>query len=122
MGGIIGSFVSFYVMNDIGLIQYELDVFQLILLTFIVGICGQLGDFVQELEKYFNENVENWENRTNYALIKQDEIRPGGEPGKRSNLVPFQEWWETERTRQGDEDGGVNPVTRKVKTESPNRG
>ena len=51
VGGIIGSFVSFYVMNDIGLIQYELDVFQLILLTFIVGICGQLGDFVQSMFK-----------------------------------------------------------------------
>ena len=74
----------------------------------------QTGITNEDIEKYFNENVENWESRTNYALIKQDEIRPGGEPGKRSNLVPFQEWWETERTRQGDQDGGVNPVTRKV--------
>ena len=51
VGGIIGSFVSFYVLNDIGLLHYELDLFQLILLTFIVGICGQLGDFVQSMFK-----------------------------------------------------------------------
>ena len=38
VGGIVGSFISFYVMNDIGLIQYELDVLQLILLTCIVAV------------------------------------------------------------------------------------
>lgn len=51
IGGIVGSFVSFYVMNNLGFIQYELNGLHLITLTFIVGVCGQLGDFVESMFK-----------------------------------------------------------------------
>ncbi|MBC8346752.1 MAG: phosphatidate cytidylyltransferase [Candidatus Marinimicrobia bacterium] len=51
VGGIVGSFISFYLMNMYGFIQYELTLFNIITLTFIVGICGQLGDFVESMFK-----------------------------------------------------------------------
>jgi phosphatidate cytidylyltransferase len=49
--GIIGAFASFYVMNRIGFIQYVLSPLQVLILTFIVGVCGQLGDFVESMLK-----------------------------------------------------------------------
>ncbi|MEA1880802.1 MAG: phosphatidate cytidylyltransferase, partial [Candidatus Marinimicrobia bacterium] len=51
VGGIIGSFVSFYLMNKYGFIQYDLSLVNILILTFIVGICGQLGDFVESMFK-----------------------------------------------------------------------
>lgn len=51
VAGIIGSFLSFYFMNNIGFIQIELNTLQLVILTIIVGICGQLGDFVESMFK-----------------------------------------------------------------------
>jgi len=51
VGGIVGSFISFYVMDIIGLIQYDISLLQILTLTFIVGICGQLGDFVESMFK-----------------------------------------------------------------------
>ena len=38
-------------MNNIGFIQIELNILQLVILTIIVGICGQLGDFVESMFK-----------------------------------------------------------------------
>jgi len=49
--GIIGAFASFYVMDMIGFIQYVLSPLQVLILTFIVGVCGQLGDFVESMLK-----------------------------------------------------------------------
>jgi len=51
VGGIIGAFASFYVMDMIGFIQYVLSPLQVLILTFIVGVCGQLGDFVESMLK-----------------------------------------------------------------------
>ncbi|MBT3738317.1 MAG: phosphatidate cytidylyltransferase [Candidatus Marinimicrobia bacterium] len=51
IAGIIGSFLSFYIMDSVGFIQIELSLLQLLILTFIVGICGQLGDFVESMFK-----------------------------------------------------------------------
>ena len=39
------------IMNNIGFIQIELNTLQLVILTIIVGICGQLGDFVESMFK-----------------------------------------------------------------------
>ena len=38
-------------MDKIGFIQIELNFVHLLILTFIVGICGQLGDFVESMFK-----------------------------------------------------------------------
>jgi phosphatidate cytidylyltransferase len=38
-------------MDSVGFIQIELSLSQLLILTFIVGICGQLGDFVESMFK-----------------------------------------------------------------------
>ncbi len=51
LGGIVGAFVSFYVMNNLNFIQFELNGLHLLTLTFIVGVCGQLGDFVESMFK-----------------------------------------------------------------------
>jgi len=51
VGGIVGSFASFYFMNTYGFIQYELSLIHILVLTFIVGVCGQLGDFVESMFK-----------------------------------------------------------------------
>jgi len=51
VGGIVGSFVSFYLMNMNGFIQYDLSLVNIIILTIIVGVCGQLGDFVESMFK-----------------------------------------------------------------------
>ncbi len=51
VGGVVGSFTSFYLMNLYGFIQYELDLPSILILTFIVGVCGQLGDFVESMFK-----------------------------------------------------------------------
>ncbi len=51
LGGIVGAFVSLYVMNNLGFIQFELNGLHLLTLTFIVGVCGQLGDFVESMFK-----------------------------------------------------------------------
>ena len=51
IGGIIGAFGSIYFMNQAGFIQYTLNEMQLILLTGIIGVGGQLGDFVESMFK-----------------------------------------------------------------------
>lgn len=51
VGGIFGSFFAFYVMNTIGFIQSDLNSTHLLILTFITGFCGQLGDFVESMFK-----------------------------------------------------------------------
>ena len=51
VAGILGSFLSFYFMDNIGFIKIELNLIHLLILTFIVGICGQLGDFVESMFK-----------------------------------------------------------------------
>ena len=51
VGGVVGSFTSFYLMNLYGFIQYELNLPSILILTFIVGVCGQLGDFVESMFK-----------------------------------------------------------------------
>ena len=38
-------------MNLYGFIQYELNLPSILILTFIVGVCGQLGDFVESMFK-----------------------------------------------------------------------
>jgi len=38
-------------MNTYGFIQYELSLIHILVLTFIVGVCGQLGDFVESMFK-----------------------------------------------------------------------
>ena len=38
-------------MDMIGFIQYVLSPLQVLILTFIVGVCGQLGDFVESMLK-----------------------------------------------------------------------
>ena len=50
-GGIVGAFTSFYMMDQVGFVQYELNGMHLLVLTFIVGICGQLGDFIESMFK-----------------------------------------------------------------------
>ncbi|MDP6340071.1 MAG: phosphatidate cytidylyltransferase [Candidatus Marinimicrobia bacterium] len=51
VGGIMGAFASFYVMNMYGFIRYDLSIENIFILTFIVGVCGQLGDFVESMFK-----------------------------------------------------------------------
>jgi phosphatidate cytidylyltransferase len=51
IAGIIGSFLSFYFMDMVGFIQIELNLWHLLILTLIVGVCGQLGDFVESMFK-----------------------------------------------------------------------
>jgi phosphatidate cytidylyltransferase len=38
-------------MDQVGFVQYELNGMHLLVLTFIVGICGQLGDFIESMFK-----------------------------------------------------------------------
>jgi phosphatidate cytidylyltransferase len=38
-------------MNMNGFIQYDLSLVNIIILTIIVGVCGQLGDFVESMFK-----------------------------------------------------------------------
>lgn len=51
VAGLIFSFITFIVMNNIGFIGFELEVIQIILLSLIVGIFGQAGDFAESLFK-----------------------------------------------------------------------
>jgi phosphatidate cytidylyltransferase len=51
IGGIAGTFTSLYLMNEYEFIQVELSIFHILTLTFIVGVCGQLGDFVESMFK-----------------------------------------------------------------------
>ncbi len=51
IGGIIGAFISFYIMNQMGFIYNSLAIFDIMILSFIVGVVGQLGDFVQSMFK-----------------------------------------------------------------------
>ncbi len=51
IGGIVGSFATFYIMDMIGFIQYDINLIQILILTFIIGVCGQLGDFVESMFK-----------------------------------------------------------------------
>jgi len=38
-------------MDQVGFIHYDLNGMHLFVLTFIVGICGQLGDFIESMFK-----------------------------------------------------------------------
>ena len=51
IGGIVGAFVSLYLMSKYEFIQVELSIFHILILTFIIGVCGQLGDFVESMFK-----------------------------------------------------------------------
>ena len=51
IGGIVGSFISLYVMNHMDFIYNSLTIIDIIILSFIVGVVGQLGDFVQSMFK-----------------------------------------------------------------------
>ena len=51
IGGIIGAFLSFYIMDQLGFIYQSLTIFDILILSFIVGVIGQLGDFVQSMFK-----------------------------------------------------------------------
>jgi len=51
IGGILGAFLSFYIMDQLGFIYQSLTIFDILILSFIVGVIGQLGDFVQSMFK-----------------------------------------------------------------------
>ena len=51
IAGIVGSFISLYVMNHMDFIYNSLTIIDIIILSFIVGVVGQLGDFVQSMFK-----------------------------------------------------------------------
>ena len=51
LGGIFGSFLSFYIMNELNFIHYNLSFSHIIILTIITGVFGQLGDFVESMFK-----------------------------------------------------------------------
>ena len=51
IGGILGAFISFYVMNQLGFVHHSLSFLHIIILTIIIGVFGQLGDFVESMFK-----------------------------------------------------------------------
>lgn len=51
LGGILGSIISVTVLNKSGFIGIELSTIEVIILALIVGIFGQMGDFVESLFK-----------------------------------------------------------------------
>ncbi len=51
IGGIMGAFLSFYIMDQLGFIYQSLTIVDILILSFIVGVIGQLGDFVQSMFK-----------------------------------------------------------------------
>lgn len=51
LGGIIGAMVTVFVLNEISFLGIELNIMQVIAFGLIVGIFGQLGDFVESLFK-----------------------------------------------------------------------
>ena len=79
---------------------------------------GQLANIeglsIEDIEKYFSENVANWDvlNRP-HALYPRDIVRGDGQVYRRDNLTPFKDWWTGEKERQANEENGVNPVTNK---------
>ena len=51
VAGLIFSFITFIVLNEIGFIKFDLNTIQIIILSLIVGIFGQAGDFAESLFK-----------------------------------------------------------------------
>ena len=51
VAGVIGAFLAYLIMAKSGFIRFDLDLFQIILLTIISGVFGQIGDFVESLFK-----------------------------------------------------------------------
>jgi len=51
LGGILGAFIFFNTMDAIDFFRFDLNMIDLLILTFIVGVCGQLGDFVESMFK-----------------------------------------------------------------------
>lgn len=51
VAGLIFSFITYYIMNEIGFIKFDLDLTQLLILSIITGIFGQAGDFAESLFK-----------------------------------------------------------------------
>ncbi len=51
LGGIFGAFITFWVLNHYRWIGMGFSILDLVILTVIVGVFGQLGDFVESLFK-----------------------------------------------------------------------
>ena len=51
IGGIAGAFISFYIMNQMNFIYNSLTIIDVLILSLIVGVVGQLGDFVESMFK-----------------------------------------------------------------------
>jgi phosphatidate cytidylyltransferase len=51
VAGVIFAFLTFFVMDNIGFINTELTIMQLIILSIITGVFGQAGDFAESLFK-----------------------------------------------------------------------
>lgn len=51
ISGLIFSFITYYVMNEIGFIKFDLNIEQLTILSIITGVFGQAGDFAESLFK-----------------------------------------------------------------------
>jgi len=51
VAGLIFAFITYFVMNKIGFIKFDLSIEQLTILSIITGIFGQAGDFAESLFK-----------------------------------------------------------------------
>ena len=51
VAGLIFAFITYYVMNEIGFVKFDLNIEQLTILSIITGIFGQAGDFAESLFK-----------------------------------------------------------------------
>jgi len=51
VSGLIFSFITYIIMNEIGFIKLDLNTIQIIILSLITGIFGQAGDFAESLFK-----------------------------------------------------------------------
>lgn len=51
IAGLIFSFITVIVLNEIGFIKFDLNTAQIIILSLIIGIFGQAGDFAESLFK-----------------------------------------------------------------------
>ena len=51
VAGLIFAFITYMVMDKIGFIKFDLDIIQIIILSIISGVFGQVGDFVESLFK-----------------------------------------------------------------------
>ena len=72
------------------------------------------GLSIEDIEKYFSENVKNWNTlKRPHALFTADKLRDDGQIYRRDNLTPFKDWWTGEKERQATEENGINPVTNK---------